>query len=172
MLTLILLLTYNPRYLYEVGEYETSRTIIDIARTAVGNTDPTIVSRLCNTRGSNYYDMNSMVKCRQYLEQALQIREQIQTDDNLGDVALTLNNLGNLETATKNYDKALGFYDRAVRIYLDMGEEAESQLGITYLGIGRCHLQCRRFETARQMIQQAERLFIRGGGKNTLFMAL
>lgn len=112
-----------------------------------------------------------MANCRRDWETALRIRESLQEDETKNDVAIMLNNLGNLETATGHYEEALLYFDRCVTIRKAQGDEVAPQLGTTYLNIGRCHSLNKKFREARMMFGQAEQLFLRTPASDPHFMA-
>jgi len=154
-----------------MSEYDLSRKVIDVAKSVCENKESHIYSLLCNTQGSNYYDLNKVVDCRRNYEMALRIREKLKAESDFGDIAISLHNMGNLEAATGHYEEALDYYQRAVDIRLAIGDRAALQLGTTYLGIGRCHAAYKNFAEARRYFGQAEQLFVRTVGANKYFMA-
>jgi tetratricopeptide (TPR) repeat protein len=79
--------------------------------------------------------------------------------------------MGNLEAATGDYDKAMEYFDRAVKIRLAQGETAANQLALLYLYIGRVHTQRGDYDKALMMFSQAENLFVRTLGAEKHHMA-
>jgi tetratricopeptide (TPR) repeat protein len=165
------LLNNSSWYLYEISDYTLSRKVIEIAKLTCENKESHTFSHLCNTQGANYYDLNRVVDCRRDWELALLIREKLKAEPLMGDIAIALHNMGNLEAATGHYEEALTFYQRAVEIRLAIGDRAALQLGTTYLGIGRCHAHYRNYSEARRYYGQAEQLFVRTVGADKYFMA-
>lgn len=165
------LLSNASWYLYEMSDYDLSRKVIDIAKIICEDKESHTMSHLCNTQGGNYYDLNRVLDCRRNWEIALRIREKLRAEPDLGDIAISLHNMGNLEAAMGHYDEALAYYKRAVDIRLAIGDRAALLLGTTYLGIGRCHAYYKNFAEARRFYGQAEQLFVRTVGADKYFMA-
>jgi tetratricopeptide (TPR) repeat protein len=86
-------------------------------------------------------------------------------------VAASTHNMGNLEAATGDFEKAMGYFKRAVEIRLAQGETAANQLALLYLCIGRVHTQLEDFDKALKMFSQAESLFVRQLGAEKHYMA-
>jgi len=157
-------------YLYEVSDYDGALQIIEIGYTACSDKDSLLYADLCNTAGVCYTEKNFLPKCREVLERSLRIREAILPPGHI-EIAATTHNIGNLETATGDYDKAMEYFDRAVKIRLAQGETAANQLALLYLCIGRVHTQREDFDKALKMFSQAENLFVRTLGAEKHYMA-
>lgn len=79
--------------------------------------------------------------------------------------------MGNLETATGYYDKAMEYFDRAVKIRIAQGDTAANQLALLYLCIGRVDYLRNDFDKANKMFNTAENLFVRTLGAEKHYMA-
>lgn len=154
-----------------MGDYDLSRKLVDTAMLICKDTESHTFAHLCNTQGSNYYGLNRVVDCRRTWEMALQICETLNAEPGQGYTAISLHNIGNLESATGHYEKALEYYRRSVEIGLKIGDKAALLLGMTYLGIGCCHAHYKNFSEARRFFGQAEQLFVRTLGADKYFMA-
>jgi tetratricopeptide (TPR) repeat protein len=157
--------------LYEVGDYDLGRKVIDVAKIVCLDKESHIFSHLCNTQGCNYYDLNQVANCRRNWEMALRIREKLRAEPDQGDIAISLSNLGNIESATGHYEEASEYYKRAVEIRLAIGDKAALNLGLTYLGMGRCYAYYKEYSEARRYFGQAEQLFVRTVGADKYLMA-
>jgi len=154
-----------------MSDYDLSRKVIDVAKLICEDKESHLFSRLCNTQGANYLDINRVVDCRRNWEMTLRIRENLKAEPDQGDIAISLHNMGDLEATTGHYEEALEFYQRAVNIRLAIGDRTAPQLGMTYLGIGRCHANYKNFSEARRFFGQAEQLFKRKVGADNFIMA-
>lgn len=79
--------------------------------------------------------------------------------------------MGNVESASENLDEAMTYFNRAVEIREGIGDDAASQLALTYLCIARVYYLQEDFEEASAKLAQSEALFVRTDGSNTQFMA-
>lgn len=79
--------------------------------------------------------------------------------------------MGNLETATANYDMAMEYFDRAVEIRVLQGDTAANQLALLHLCIGRVFSLRKDYEKANKMFSTAENLFVRTLGAEKHYMA-
>jgi tetratricopeptide (TPR) repeat protein len=52
-------------------------------------------------------------------------------------VAAIYNNMGNLELAQGNTEEAAQYYDQAIEIWVNGGDETSTHLALTYLCVGR-----------------------------------
>jgi tetratricopeptide (TPR) repeat protein len=86
-------------------------------------------------------------------------------------VAGIYNNLGNLELATGNTDEASSYYDKALQIWVEGGDDTASHLALTYLCVGRVHMLCGELKEANKLTSQAEALLLRTTGEGKGFMA-
>ncbi len=159
------------RYLYEMSDYDLGNELIMIAKSACQDKDSHLYLRLCNTHGSNYSELNMTNDMRKEFMQALEIREKLQDELYHGDIAIAYLNMGNAETATRHYDEAMEFYQRAMDIYPSTGDTAAWKLALVYMGMGRCHAARAQFQDARMRYGQAEQLFVRTKGSDKHFMA-
>jgi tetratricopeptide (TPR) repeat protein len=154
-----------------MSDYDLGNEVIDIAKSACSDKESHTYSRLCNTHGSNLSELNKTEETRLNFMRALGIRETLKVELYQGDRAVAYLNMGNIETATQHYDKALDYYQRAVEIYPTLGDVAAWKLGLVYMGIGRCHAAQLRYQDARRLYGQAEQLFVRTKGSDKHFMA-
>lgn len=79
--------------------------------------------------------------------------------------------MGNLETAAGDYDKAMEYFDRAVKIRLAQGDTAANQLALLYLCMGRVDSLRKDYDRALKMFGRAENLFVRTLGAEKHYMA-
>jgi tetratricopeptide (TPR) repeat protein len=164
-------------YLYEMGDYALGVSIVRLGKSICKNETSAQFARLCSTQGANYYELNRAADCRTNWELALRLRQEASADFSKSDIharadlAISFHNLGNMEGAAGNHEKALEYFGRAVGYRIHMGDTAAIHLATTYLGIGRCYVAQKKFEDARKMYGQAEQLFIRVLGAQKHFMA-
>lgn len=83
--------------------------------------------------------------------------------------------MGNLESASKNFDEAMEYFKRAIAIRVEGGnvrdDTAAILLAVSYLCVSRVHFLKEDYETALNMCAQSEALFFRTSGANAQFMA-
>lgn len=63
------------RYIYELGDFDVSKKVVEIAILACENKDSLLYAELRSTAGSLFYDLNQLDNCRQAWDEALRIRE-------------------------------------------------------------------------------------------------
>jgi len=104
--------------------------------------------------------LNMLDDCREGFEIAKRIRqEKLEPDDK--EVAVSLANLGNLETAQENFDEARDLLKEAASIREGIGDPAAVMLALTYLQIGRVDTLTKDYPAALSMLQRSEALFNR-----------
>jgi len=157
-------------YLYEISDYDVCLRVISTAQTATNDTNSLQYAHLCNTAASAYYELNQIADCRVNWEKALAIRESLLPDDDI-ERSDSYHNMGNLESASDNLDKAMEYFTRAVQVRRAKGDSAASQLALTYLCMGRVHYLRDEFQAASLLFAQSEALFVRTDGADTQFMA-
>jgi tetratricopeptide (TPR) repeat protein len=86
-------------------------------------------------------------------------------------VAVSSQNMGNLETAAGNYERAMDFFNRAVDIWIAQGDEGANQLALIYLCIGRVDSLRKDYDKAARRFSTAENLFVRTLGSERHIMA-
>jgi hypothetical protein len=78
--------------------------------------------------------------------------------------------MGNVETATDNFEEAMNFYKRSLHIRLAAGDEAASLIANSYLCIARVHYLKQEFDLATSVLSQSEALYFRTAGADAHFM--
>jgi tetratricopeptide (TPR) repeat protein len=142
--------------------------MMEITCSASDSKETLLYSHLINTIGSAYYETNQLKKCRSNMEAALDLRQRLLPENDL-QVAISLANLGNVETAEGNYDEALLVLGEAARIR-ELHKEP-LMLGLTFLQIGRVWFLRNEFDHARQMYSQADACFAKRGADDPLYIA-
>ena len=122
-----------------------------------------------NTEGTMYYELNYLAKSKAAMETCLDIRNQKLKPKHL-ERAVVLANLGNVETAEGNYEKALEYLQQAADIREDIGDEAAVLLAVNYMQIGRVYAIQNR-DDAYEMYQKCEAVLNRRVGRNKFFTA-
>ena len=138
-----------------------------------------LYSRLVDTAGSRFFDLNRLSDCRKAWETALKIRkERLSHDSPLSKynspifpslcvlnvkVAGIYNNLGNLETACGNLAESRDYFERATLIWIAGGDATAFQLALTYLCVGRMHMLQGNFRDAEKNTTHSESIFVRIG---------
>jgi tetratricopeptide (TPR) repeat protein len=83
--------------------------------------------------------------------------------------------MGNLESASNNFDQAMEYFKRAINIRVDESNNKDDTaailLAVSYLCVSRVHFLKENYETALNMVAQSEALFFRTSGANAQFMA-
>jgi tetratricopeptide (TPR) repeat protein len=101
-----------PRYLYENGEYDVSKRVLDTAASACDDRTSLLYAQILITSGSRFYDLNRLRECRAVWEVVLKIRQEKLSHDSPS-IAAIYNNLGNLETASGNLEESQDYFERA-----------------------------------------------------------
>jgi tetratricopeptide (TPR) repeat protein len=159
------------RYTFEVGEHEEAKRLLAIAFELCTDHDSLLYAHFCNTAGVIAFELNHLQESRQSMEEALRIRrEKLQPDDE--ELANSINNMGNIESAEGNIDRALELFTEAEDIRSKLGEEVAISLAVTYLTRGRALYLKKEFEEAQENYTQAETIAIRFAGRNSITVAL
>ncbi len=79
--------------------------------------------------------------------------------------------MGNLESAAGDYENAMEYFNRAVKIRLAQGDTAANQLALLYLCIGRVDSLKGDFDKASRNFARSEALFVRTLGAEKHYMA-
>ena len=140
----------------------------DTGCSAVESKDTLLYSHLANTIGCAFYEINNLKKSRINFETARELREKHLPENDLR-VAVSLANLGNVETAEGNYDEAQILFEEAARI-----REPQKQpltLGLTFLQLGRLWFLRNEFDQARRMYSSADACFAKQGAEDPLYIA-
>lgn len=160
-----------------MGDYTLGVEIVNIGKAVCEDKSSPAFARLCSTQGANFYELNRAGDCRIDWEHAYALRERFAVEAGpndsyaQADFAISMHNLGNMEHAAGNYDQALQYFGRAVEIRLKIGDAVALHLATTYLGIGRCYAEQKKFDDSVKMYGQAEQLFVRTLGAQKHFMA-
>lgn len=155
-------------YLYEVGDYGECLKMMETACSASEDKNTLLYSHLINTIGSAYFELNHLKKCRSNFESARDLREELLPENDL-QVAVSLANLGNVETAEGSYDEAQVLLEEAARIREPQKEPL--MLGLTFLQLGRVWFLRNEFDHARQMFSKADACFAKQGAEDPLYIA-
>ncbi len=79
--------------------------------------------------------------------------------------------MGNLESDSDNLDEAVEYFNKAITIQIDRGDEAATLLAISYLCLARAYYRMKNYTTAFSILRQSESLFFRTVGADAAFMA-
>lgn len=142
--------------------------MMDTACSASESKETLLYSHLINTIGSAWFDLNHLKKCRSNFEAARDLREKLLPENDL-QVAVSLANLGNVETAEGAYDEAQLLLEAAAQIREPQKEPL--MLGLTFLQIGRVWFLRNEFDMARQFYSQADACFAKQGAEDPLYIA-
>ncbi|KAL2671552.1 hypothetical protein Neosp_014142 [[Neocosmospora] mangrovei] len=111
-------------YLFEIGELNESKELLDIAEEACVDKQSLEYAYLCNTYVNIAVDKNDMEMGRVYSEKAIEIREaQLESTD--VDLANTYNNFANTLNNEGKFAEALTHYVMAENILSDVNETKE-----------------------------------------------
>jgi tetratricopeptide (TPR) repeat protein len=158
------------RYLFELTDFDEALRIVGIASSACKDKKSILYAHHRNTAGSCYYEMNQLIPCRNDYTLTLEIRRSKLSGDD-PEMASILANMGNLEYADGNLDEALVYYNQAMEIRTRLGDIAANRLALSYLQIGRVHLQRKMVDEALIMFAKSEALFVRTVGGSRQHMA-
>ena len=160
------------RYLYEIADHSECLNIVEIGCLACDDKESLTYAHLLNTQGSAWYELNKLKPCRDAFTAAIAIREQRLSKDD-PEVAISFANLGNVEAAKGNLDKALEWFEKAANIREHVGDKAATLLGLNYLQIGRVYFQKGQSDYGRayDFYQRAEGIFNKRIGQNRTYVA-
>lgn len=79
--------------------------------------------------------------------------------------------MGNLESASGNFDEAIDFFEKAIAIRLSAGDAAASLVANSYLCLSRVHFLRLEYENSFNLLGESEALFFRIAGADSHFMA-
>lgn len=83
--------------------------------------------------------------------------------------------MGNLESASNNFDEAMDYFNRSIAIRVNdvnnKDDTAAVLLAVSYLCVSRVHFLKEEYEPSLNMVAQSEALFFRTSGANAQFMA-
>jgi tetratricopeptide (TPR) repeat protein len=142
--------------------------MMETACSASESKETLLYSHLINTIGAAYFESNNLKKCRIHFENARDLRERLLPENDL-QVAVSLANLGNVETAEGLYDEAQILLEEAARIRELQKEPL--MLGLSFLQLGRVWFLRNEFDHARQMYSKADACFAKRGAEDPLYMA-
>ncbi len=127
-------------------------------------------AHLLNTQAQVFYELNKTGPARVAIQAAINIRKDKlpETDP---EIANSLANLGNVESAEENLDEALELFQEAAAIRQGVGDKAATMLGLSFLQIGRVHFHKREFKIAYEHYQRAETIFNKKIGRNRTYVA-
>ena len=164
------LLTSCAWFLFEVGDYGEIFKMLEVALDVCDDKTSLSYAHLKNTAGASFFELNKLQDCREAYETTFKIRSQhLPADDE--ELADAMHNLGNLEHAEGNYEKALELFGKARDNRMSVGDEAQVPLSLTLMGIGRTYESMKRYDDAAGEYEEAEGLILRTTGQGSPFMA-
>ncbi|KAH8752637.1 P-loop containing nucleoside triphosphate hydrolase protein [Hyaloscypha finlandica] len=156
--TLVELLGNCAWYLHELGDYEVSGRVLETALTACEDPKSLLYADLRDTAGTRFFNLNRLSDCHKAWDESLTIRKSLLSYDS-PELAAIYHNLGNLELARGNPEDSLLYFNRAILIWKDGGDETAQQLALSYLCVGRVYMLQGKLANALKMTSQSESLF-------------
>lgn len=163
-------------YLFEMADHPATIALLDTVLETVPekarNTE--IYAHLLNTIACCTFELSDLARNRRELGKALTIREAWAKKKTPGaeeELANTLNNFGNLESAEGNYESALAYFSKAKTIRVKLGKDAIVPLGVTHMTTARALFLLGKYEEAIAEYKNAERIFLDKFGSDGHFMA-
>ncbi|KAH8755898.1 hypothetical protein BGZ57DRAFT_1009101 [Hyaloscypha finlandica] len=142
-------------YLREIGDFDVCSEVVETAAAACVDKNSLLYARLKLIQGNIAFDLNRLTECRTAWDITKRIRTaKLPHDDPAG-----------------NLQEARNYFDRAVQIWAQGGDETATTLAFTYLSAGRMHMLQGNLLEAMNLTQLAETLFIRTIGGDKGFMA-
>lgn len=157
-------------YLDEVANHDVCLDLIAIACIACRDQNSLDYARLKNTEGLTYYKLNKLKRSREAHEIARQIRQSMLCAGH-AEIAISMGNLGNVESALGNYDEAQELLLQAARIREAIGNDAAVYLGLTYLQLGRVEFLRNNLEEAFRYYQRCEGVLMTEAGQDKWVLA-
>ncbi|MBI1730890.1 tetratricopeptide repeat protein [Candidatus Acetothermia bacterium] len=131
-----LYLFYEMRSWFQEGEELFNGAIASLKSRGSSPTAPderlTTLGRLASRQGGFCHRLGQNAKAQAMLEEALQIQ---QSRDNPAELALTLNNLGNVAYATGDISKAQEFHQSSLKIREEIGDPWGIATSLSNLGV-------------------------------------
>ncbi len=122
------------------------------------------VGYIQNRRGEIYMNMGDLANSRNFLEKAMEIREQLvkesQTLEYLRSLSITYEKLGDVHQALGDLDRALAFHEKSLSINTTLSEDqqtivARRDISITYERVALIHQAKGNLSYARDYFEQA-----------------
>ena len=158
-----------------MSDYKAALVLVEQGCRAFPKKDTELYAHLLNSAGACYYENNDLKRAREAYEQGLQLRTRFATKDKsidaVEELANSINNLGNVESAEGNLDKALELFARAEEIRARIGAGAVVALGVTHLTTGRAHFLKKEYAQAFSRYEKAEDIFMKVFGPSNQFIA-
>ncbi|KAK1832512.1 hypothetical protein QBC39DRAFT_390506 [Podospora conica] len=163
-------------YLYEMADHPVAIALLDtVLKTVPESLRKTeVYAHMVNTIACCTFELSDLARCRRELDKALVIREAWARKKAPGaeeELANTLNNFGNLESAEGKYESALAYFSKARKIRSKLGEGAIVPMGVTYMTTGRALFLQGNYKEAVAEYKNAEKIFLDKFGKDAHFMA-
>ncbi|KAH8704216.1 hypothetical protein BGW36DRAFT_458327 [Talaromyces proteolyticus] len=151
-------------YQYEIGEFDESLRLSELACEFCEDKFSPFFSQLYNNIGCVYYERNYLEKCREYWPKCLEIRAQTMAPDDI-EISNICNNLGGMYMAEGLLDDAIKMYQRNLEIKTKRSNDPPEYLALGFLGLGRVYYLQKEFTKAMDYYSKAERL-LRSSGKS------
>ncbi|KAG4441818.1 hypothetical protein IFR05_002682 [Cadophora sp. M221] len=165
---LIMVLSNAAWYLYEIGDYDACNRVAENGIIACGSKTARLYAGLRLTQGACLFELNRLMDCRKAWEDAQRVRTSELRKDEPG-IAAMYNNLGNLELAVGEVEKAMENYEHALLIWVNWPTSA-LQLAITYLCVGRLHTLQGNYSEALKFANDSNELVETTIGPDKAFM--
>jgi len=131
------------------------------------NGQPELEASVKGTMGTAYFNLYRYETARPLLESALEIRQRVYGGDH-PDVAESLDNLADLESAEGRYGPADSLYRAAVAMRRRTLGDSHPDVASSLTGLGILHKDARDFEIAEEVLREA--LLIRELVADTLYL--
>ncbi|KAL2064598.1 hypothetical protein VTL71DRAFT_3735 [Oculimacula yallundae] len=157
-------------YLCEICDYQTCLKTVKIGRKSCEDTESLQYAALCNIAGRASYELNNLEECRINFETFLRVQEKLLPEEHL-ERSSSLHQMGVLESASEDFDKALGYFARAAAIRIKTGDKASNLLASTYLRMSRVYYNQKDYKTALSILEKSEVLYLRVADAEAPFLA-
>ncbi|RDW59780.1 hypothetical protein BP6252_12867 [Coleophoma cylindrospora] len=160
----IKLLSNCAWYLYEIGDYAQCLKVVETDCIACKE-DTLQYATLCNIAGAAYFELNRLNECRVNWETMYKLHAQFLPEDSL-ERSVSYHNMGNLESACENHEEAMVYFDRAIAIRTQAGDDATDLLALALLCKARAYYCLDNLDDAFKITARSEALFVRKSGSS------
>ncbi|MCP4552031.1 MAG: tetratricopeptide repeat protein, partial [Bacteroidetes bacterium] len=166
-------LLYQKASLFgERGDYNIAIELLDqviIIRTEINGPNDTLMAKLLNNIGTNYYYLGDLMKANQYYESALELA--MLSKNQQGDIAAYSENIGIIYARMGDFEKALEYLSRSLKMSREILNEDDPDIGQIYSNLGALYAMLGLLDEAINYYDLAESIHIKAFGNESVSLA-